>query len=101
VEVEEPSERYRWRSQQIALLLQPFAWFVMASVEFLQSLVSRRLYSSAGVPVERGVEVAVILADAVCLSYFNYDLAMRSDSKNSSLEYSQNLAFSILYPQPY
>jgi len=69
--------------------LEASAEFARASVEFLQAMLTHCQDSSAAVLVERGVVAAESSADAVCLSYFNYDLAMKRNFTNSSLHYSQ------------
>ncbi len=59
------------------------AAFVKVYVESIQQVLLQLQYSSVVVLVERGLKVAVRWADAVGLSYFNYDLAEDSDSTNS------------------
>jgi ABC-type phosphate transport system ATPase subunit len=64
------------------LLSEVLAAFVKVYVESIQQVLLQLQYSSVVVLVERGLKVAVRWADAVSLSYFNYDLAEDSDSTN-------------------
>jgi hypothetical protein len=55
--------------------LEALAAFVKESGESLRQRLALWPYSSAAGPVERGGVAAVRAADAVSLSYLNYDLA--------------------------
>jgi hypothetical protein len=55
--------------------MQVFAGFVKVAAGWCQQGRLRHWYSSVAVPGERGGVGAVKSADAVGLSYFNYDFA--------------------------
>jgi hypothetical protein len=80
--LEERSEGVGVLLYQTGLLSEVWAVFVKVYVESLQQVLLQRQYSSVVVLVERGLKAAVRWADAVSLSYFNYDLAEDSDSTN-------------------